>query len=174
MAFLAQLRLDEIKAAFPASRLPASGLLVVFADIEADTGAPNSAHVEVAPSEALRRMAWPPELAEEIRYEPSLAVAEPSLSVSDWPGLKAHASEGAVSKFRELIAQPGPDHRLFGHPSSIQGHGSPAGYELLLQLDSDPMTGMTFGDGGRLHVWCAIDARWSGEIANCEIDLDSY
>ena len=119
-------------------------------------------------------MAWPPELAEEIRYEPSLAVAEPTLSFSEWPGLDADAPEDTVRQFRELIARPGPDHRLLGHPSTIQGHGPVAGYELLLQLDSDPMTGMTFGDGGRIHIWCAIDAQWSGEIPNCEIDVDSY
>jgi hypothetical protein len=32
----------------------------------------------------------------------------------------------------------------------------------------------SFADGGRLHIWCRTDARWSGEITGCKIDQDSY
>jgi hypothetical protein len=154
MAFLAQLRLDELAAALPEGGLPRAGLLVVFADIDPESQAPSAVHAEVVPTDELRRLGWPARLPEELRYDASLAVAEPTLTVANLPA-------------------PGPDHRLLGHPSMIQEHGPPAGHELLLQLDSDALTGMTFGDGGRLHVWCRTAAPWSG-VLPCEIELDSY
>jgi hypothetical protein len=146
LPFLVQLRLDELAAAAPERDLPRDGLLCVFAG-----GSSFAVHAEVVTGE-LKRAAWPAGLEE--RYDPSLAVAEPVLATA-------------------RTTAP-PDHRAFGIASTIQEPGTPEGHELLLQIDGDALTGMEFGDGGRLHIWAPAGARLKGVIAGCLLDLDGF
>ena len=77
MAFLAQLRGDELAAILP--DLPDDGLLVVFAAIEADSGAPDAVQLAFVTG-ALTRRAWPAALPDELRYGVALAALEPRLA----------------------------------------------------------------------------------------------
>jgi len=177
MAFLAQLRCDELAAALPERSLPTEGLLLVFAAIDPDGGFPaadEAVHVEVVPEEGLSRRAWPKALAEELRYGSALAVAEPMHSVPDRAELTGLADEDVVERFIEAIRPSGPWHQVFGHPSTIEGVRPFEGRELLLQVDADALVGAEFGDGGRLYVWCPEEAALAGTIDGCLVDMDSH
>jgi Domain of unknown function (DUF1963) len=175
MAFVAQLRTDELAAAHPDRVFAEDTLVSVFVAIDPDSTFPEDVHVEVVATQGVRRLPWPPDLVEELRFAPALAVVEPALAVPNKPAVERRAGVGSVERFLDAIAVPGPQHRMFGHPSTIQAQEPPSGYELLLQLDSDAITGMSFGDGGRFHIWMPrghpLDR---GVVGACVVELDSY
>ena len=173
MAFLCQLRCEELAAAAPGCGLPSQGLLVVFAGLEPESQAPLGVHVEVVDDSQLTRARVRASLPEEQRYEVALAVAEPALSPPDPTVLVQTVSEDAARRFAALARLPGPQHQLFGHPSTIQGAEPSGGYELLLQFDGDSLLGATFADGGRLLVWYPRGTPLAGVINGCILDLDS-
>ena len=175
LQFLAQVNLADV-ARFPcASDLPSSGLLSFFYDAaEMPWG-----------FDPKDRGSWV------VRYEgdaaafrsmepPADAFVECVLEASEVETLPPDDQE-------EGGGEDGPQHRLLGHPSPIQGEmelecqlasngvyvGDPSGYEgprakalaagaadwrLLLQLDSDDDAAMMWGDLGRLYFWITGDA----------------
>jgi uncharacterized protein DUF1963 len=174
MTFLAQLRCDELRAALPERDIPSNGLLVVFASIDPEDGNADKAHVEVVPTVGLKRRPWPKGLPDELRYSPSFAVAEPVMSHPDWHILRDASSAAAVERFRGLVGVPGPEHRLFGHPTTIQDSEPPSGYELLMQFDGDALLEASFADGGRLHFWWPVGSSLSGVIGDCEVEMECF
>jgi hypothetical protein len=177
MAFLAQFRCEELNAALPAAVLPTDGMLVVFVGLEADGGfppTPDSVHAEVIPTRGLRRRPWPSDLADELRFAVALAVSEPTLTLPDWPMLEEIASPDEAEELLRAVRTPGSAHQLLGHPSTIQGSPPPDGGRLLMQIDSDPLLGTVFGDGGRLHIWAPIAGSPFSALEECIVELDSY
>lgn len=77
-----------------------------------------------------------------------------------------------------------PEHRLFGHPKSIQGevidYATTAGWDRLhlLQLDSDDRRGSSpgwmWGDGGRLYFVIRRDDLAARDFTNVEMALQCY
>ena len=169
LVFLVQLRLDELRAADPETRCAGSGLLSVFVP----QWFVGSAHAEVVPTKKLIRLDWPDSLGEEHRLSPALVSLEPMLALADWPAFRAKDSDAAIESFRALLDR-GPDHRVFGRPSTIQGQGLSAGRESLLQIDSDSAVDVMFGDGGRLLIDVPKGTTLCGLIGGCEVTPDSY
>ena len=122
----------------------------------------------------MKRRPWPASRSpDELRYSPSLAVAEPIVSHPDWHVLRRDSAAAAVARFRELVTVVGPEHRLFGHPTTIQDGEPPAGHSLLLQFDGDSLLDASFADGGRLHFWWPDGASLDGVVA-CQVEMECY
>jgi hypothetical protein len=174
MVFLGQFRLDELAAALPAEKLSSTGLVSVFADVDPEArfvSNQDGVHVEVVADDDLKRLPWPARLDPELRYSPALAFAEPT--VSPPTALEEYATADVLKSFTELTVADGPAHQMFGYESTIQGTQAPEGYRLLLQMDGDSITGTSFGDGGRLYVWCAAGAELKCQVAALA-DMDCY
>jgi hypothetical protein len=176
MAFLGQLRLDELAAAAPDGTVPEQGLLSIFVGLEADGGwiADQSAvRVLVLSDEVLRRRSWPPALPLQLRFEPEVILPEPTLT---WP-----------TAFREAVIDPAlaaamhlqrPCHQFMGHPyavqETIQTAFGEAQLSLLFQIDGDSMTGFVFGDGGRLHIWARASSDDRLNFDDITVTVDSF
>jgi len=162
MAFLVQIRLEDVAATVVGMPMPDSGLLSIFAAIEPDGLYPpdnKAVHAAIFPPADLSPAQWPPDLPTGLRFEVAELVPEPLPSAPE---------------------PPGADHRMFGPPSRIQDYSPlPADDQgrpltLLLQLDSDSIAGFGFGDGGRLHFWIAGSDLASGDFGSCLVEIDSY
>ena len=184
-AFLAQIDLNELRAAEGPDWLPEEGLLYAFYD-EWRAGFPDEVAIifsheapgpPLAPPEAL-----PPKWRFAERRTKFLSFqSTPSL---DWLGIdpaEVDLNEQELDELADAPDEPFGDelqHRIGGYPSEIQGtemrleceylargltpgqeEPSPAilrasrSWRLLLQIDTDPGLGMTWGDGGRLYVF---------------------
>lgn len=180
LTFFAQLRLDEVASVAPDGALPSSGLLLVFADFvyDGDYIDDDVIHVDLVEASNLKRAAWPKVLAEEVRFRPAVLLPEPFLT---FPSEPAGLPDDSYEEWQKLLAavQPdGPHHRTLGHAASIQGipppstEGTP--HVLLLQIDSDGITGMTFGDGGSLQFWVPPRDLAVGDFSRCVVTWDSH
>ena len=181
LAFLAQLRLDEISPVAPDGVLPPHGLLIVFVDLEPDGMFPTSetaVHVQIVDTSSLKRRAWPRGVAEELRFDPAVLIPEIALSLPDLPAGVPEDDEAAWLALVETVKPPSPHHQMLGHPITIQGHDPPEdGSEddvLLLQIDSDAIAGMAFGDGGSFQFWVPPDDFRRGDLTRCRVDLDCF
>jgi hypothetical protein len=177
MAFVAQIRCEELRAALPDADLPTDGMLVVFVGLEPDGGfppTPDSVLGEVIPTIGLKRRPWPPDLPDDLRFAMALAVSEPTITIPDWPVLEEFALPDKAQELLSALSTPGSTHQLLGHPSTIQGSPPPEGCRLLMQIDSDPLIGTLFGDGGRLHIWAPATGAPLGALDACTIEIDSY
>lgn len=167
LAFLAQLRLDALHP----------GLVSMFATIRPDADVPAEpylAHVEVfAPGTDLAAAVVPDELTRHQRYDPAAVVAEPYLSPPNWDALEPAYAMEPVETFYPRLQRPQPHHQSLGLAYSSQGHPPPDGRVLLLQLDSDGIMGVMWGDGGRIFIWGPPELPASGVVAGCELDLES-
>jgi hypothetical protein len=81
-------------------------------------------------------------------------------------------SIGAWESFIDSLTDPSPMHQLGGHPQLDQYPNPPDGYRLFAQIESDPLTGSAFGDGGRLHIWSPEHSMLLGALGYCTVDLD--
>jgi uncharacterized protein YwqG len=175
MAFLGQFRIDQIQTALPDDELPSTGLLSMFALIVADGGYPEDEHsvaVFFNATDNLKRLEHPSDLDEDLRYGEASASMQPFVSIPPLYPLSELFDEDAASELLDELEPDGSDHRLFGHPSSIQGYGAADGWRLLFQLDADPIMETSFGDGGRLHLWIPEDVPFITAIASCTISMD--
>lgn len=167
LAFLAQIRLDAVHP----------GLLVLFAAIETDGSYPAEpyvVHVEAfAPGIDLAPAEQPDELDADLRYEPAAAVPEPYVSPPNWDALEAAYGMDPIDTFYPLLPRAEPHHQVGGLARCDQGHPPPEGKQLLLQLDSDSIMGVMWGDGGRLFFWGPPELPASGVVEGCELDHES-
>jgi uncharacterized protein YwqG len=188
MAFLGQFRLDEISGTIPTEVLPTSGLLSIFALIEADGGYPmheDNVLVRIFSTEDLRRAWFPEDLDEQLRYGRAGVLIRPFVSLPPLyevireideefdEEFDPEFDEDAVSDLLDELEPEGTDNRLFGFPGSLQGYGAAEGWRLLFQIDADPIMDTSFGDGGRLHLWIPSGIPFEAAIGQCTISMDS-
>jgi hypothetical protein len=117
MAFVAQVRLDEVASCAPGGALPDEGLLIVFVALEADGGYPanqRAVHIEVVPATALRRASWPARLLEELRFDEAQLPPEPIPALPPVPSALSAADEAAWWDLVDATSPARPDHRLLG------------------------------------------------------------
>jgi uncharacterized protein YwqG len=170
MAFLAQIRLDELAAAFGDSPLPHDGLLVVFAGLNFDAvPVADAVHAEVVATSPLRRVPWPKRLDPELRYEPADTSLEPIMTVN------AHLEHPqALDEIYQELAEHSPIHQMFGHAAFIQPDDPPPNHTLLFQLDEDALLRTSFADGGRLYLWCPNPSLHAPTLHNCHLEIQSF
>jgi hypothetical protein len=180
MAFLAQLRLDELRAALPAPRqpeLPEEGLLVVFAGVDPDDplliGLDGMGHVAIVSGDGLRRRSWPGRLPGEARFGASVAAPEPMLSPPNRHALSHDMFDSRVQQFLDAVRPPGALHQFLGHSSTVQAPGVDGASRHLLRLDSDPLNGTLYGDGGSLQITVPADLPLGEALASAELTIDS-
>lgn len=155
MSFLGQFRGDEISAAVPEAAL-GEVLVSLFVGLEPDGLYPvdiDAATVLVLPCSGLTRARWPSDLDPDLRYPLVPVSIEPLLTLP-------------------LQRTDGGSH-LLGFAGFIQEPEIPEGLALLAQIDSEAMTGWTFGDGGRLHVWSTV-VNGVLHAGSCAVTLDCY
>jgi Domain of unknown function (DUF1963) len=177
MAFLAQLRCDELAAALPDRDLPTSGWFAVFVALEADgMSADDESGIALLhiPETALKRSPYPKGLADELRFEAVAVSVEPGLSIPDWSGLDELLGDDETTALLGTLAMPSPDHRMFGHRSSAQGFAIDEGCELFLQLDSDAILDVGFADGGRLHIMKPLNKNVVTCLDELTVETDSH
>jgi hypothetical protein len=181
MAFLAQLRCDELVAALPDSDIPSSGMLVVFVAVavavavDEDEGAiyGDAVHIEHVPTERLSRRAWPANLPEEARFMPSLASVEPMLSPPNRWELSDALTPAQADALQDFATAGGSLHQVLGHPLTVQDVALAPEERQLLRLDSDPLNGTLYGDGGSLWVTIQIDRPLADALALADLMMDS-
>jgi hypothetical protein len=44
---------------------------------------------------------------------------------------------------------------------------------LVLQIDRDSIAGLSFGGGGRLHVWASAANLKTGDLRTCQVSMES-
>ncbi len=183
MAFLAQLRLDELRAALPSDappvglELPEEGLLVVFAGVDPDDplliGLDGIGHLAIVDGDELRRRSWPARLPGEARLAASVAAPEPMLSPPNRHALSDDMFDAEVQRFLDAVRPPGALHQCLGHPSTVQDPVGGGAYRHLLRLDSDPLNGTRYGDGGSLQITVPADLPLGDALAAAELTIDS-
>jgi hypothetical protein len=134
--------------------------------------------VQIHRLDGLHRASWPDDLPEVLRFDVAELVPEPMLALPPWPDGLTDADEADWDAIVEVGSPKGADHRMFGHPSTIQAYFPPTDdhrqpMALLLQLDSDSISGFGFADGGRLHFWVPRDELASGDLSSCTVTIDS-
>jgi hypothetical protein len=179
LTFIAQLRWDETVATFPVdTAFPRAGLVTVFTALPSEEGFDwdsDAVYIEVIGGTDLRRAAWPGSLPEELRYAPSLAVAEPMISLPDRFFLEQFATTEVVDAFELEFAPAGPLHQLFGYPKRLQNSGQKPGFKLFLQFDGDALVGSEFGDGGRIHIYVPADTTYAeGVIDGSVFEMECF
>jgi uncharacterized protein YwqG len=177
MTFLAQVRLDEVAAVAPEGTVPTEGLLVVFVALEEDGMYPvadDAVVASVQETSGLKRARWPSALPEGLRFEEALVLPEPILSLPTETVGVSDPDDDDWAEFVDSVTPTAPHHRMLGYPVSIQGDDWFPDRTLLIQVDSDGIAGMSFGDGGSLQVWVSASDLRDGRIVACTVDNDSY
>ncbi len=169
MAFIGQIRMEDLDAAAPEGVFAKEGLLSIFVAVETESSPPidDAVKVIVSPEGDLRRLPWPAKLPKPLRYQPELILPEPMLSL---PGnASPPAPVGPIG---------GPRHQVLGHPYSVQDPSPPESpfgpMRLLAQVDEDSLTGFDFGDAARLHIWVPVRSNGDFEFNHCVATIDSY
>ncbi len=184
--FLAQLRCDELRAAVAPARarqlaIPGRGLVLIFVALEADGMYPrfeaDSVWATYVDAAAVRPATFPRRLDAALRL-PSVALSlEPCWTVPDGevpagPRRRGGLGQAQAEALREALDVPGPRHQAFGHAWTEQGSATPPGHELFLQLDSDGLLDVMFGDGGRLHLFRPAAMALRPSLAALTVELD--
>ncbi len=185
-AFFAQLRCDELYAALPPERskalaIPKRGWIVIFVAMEADGMHPlfdsESVWADFIDAGELKRLAFPKKLHQDLRL-PCVGVSiEPCVTLPDCGEAAAFLKlskldDDQLAKLHEALDPPGPRHQLLGHKSSMQGFATPQDQELLLQLDTDGLLEVMFGDGGRLHLFKPKALALLPSLSKLTVELD--
>lgn len=174
MAFLGQLRWDELAVALPDVGLPAEGLLLIFVGVDEDgwcPGDPEGVLVETAAAEGLVRAEWPDGLAEEARWDSAVPAPEPIWTPPGPYALEDALEPEVLEAFLERVDATG--HQFAGHPATWQDDLIPAGHRLLVKIDGDGLMGTQFGDAGSLLITHPAGADLTGVVAGCRVELDS-
>jgi hypothetical protein len=158
MSFIGEIDLADLHAAAgsaAAARLPRSGRLALFYDVEEMRwgGEPDDARY----FKVLLLRGGTPRAApkgattfKERQLGARVARVLPDAPPRGW-SLKDPASEAWFELAAALA--PEPDHRLGGPPGWIQGEELPGpDWSLLWQIDSDAAAGFMWGDTGRLYL----------------------
>jgi len=178
-SFVAQVDLREVGPVDESGTLPKEGHLYFFCG-EGDDNA--SAVLFGEPGATLRRAEFPPELSDRARYFPVVLQAERDLTLVPCESsllTPAGLNEHEEAAYRDLLTdetQGKQRHRMLGHPDVVQNDSRPKSEEwiLLLQVDSDDATGMSWGDSGRLYFWIRHDDMKRRKFENSWMDFQCY
>ncbi|HVY47006.1 MAG TPA: DUF1963 domain-containing protein, partial [Minicystis sp.] len=160
LTFVAQIVIADMKVHDLDARLPAAGLLAVFAQLDATAAAYGEVcRVVLFPFDAtLVRTASPPGVKRPIRsagtFAPKLRLTLPPSEGPAIDGLGLNADERAAyhdDLFLGAIPE-GRLHRLLGWPSAATHHGI-AGHAFLLQIDSEDRIDFEMGDAEQLRIF---------------------
>jgi hypothetical protein len=196
MTFLGQLRLDDLPTGELGDLLPRSGLLTFFVRT-GPSGGPEvsdsvaSVTIRLLAADGLATCLPPPGLGAaallaECSIAGSLLLALPDTP----PDLDARAYRTMIREFERKQRLPKVRHRLLGYPDAVQvdpvGQAAgeaqrsgfapepEAGWQLLLQLDSDPDLGTTWGDAGRLYVAVPLADLRRKDFSRCWAVVQEY
>lgn len=184
--FFAQLRCDELRAAVPQQRaqelaIPTRGWIVIFIAIEPDGMHPrfdaDSVWATYVGAKTVKRIPFPRQLDEQLRLPCVPVSIEPVWTLPDCGDATALLRNGKINQaqlnaLHGAFALPAPQHQLFGYKFSEQGFAVHNDQELLLQLDSDGLLDVMFGDGGRLHVFKPKGMPLRPSLAKLTVELD--
>jgi hypothetical protein len=173
MGFLAQLRCEELAAALPDSDIPTTGLLVVFTAVDGQDGAiyGDAVHIERIPTVRLVRRAWPSRLPEEARLTASIVSAEPMLSPpSRW---ELSLDDDQARALDDFVRTGGALHQFLGHLNTVQDVVLSDDEHQLLRLDSDPLNGTLYGDGGCLWITIPTRPPFDEALKQAYVEIDS-
>lgn len=166
LAFIAQLRCDELALYDADARLPSSGTLSFFL-----VGTPDSDeygdhavvfHFDAKTLSAL--VPTPPPEGDERAFDPKHACvvsfrAELSPALEEGPALAAlrkkmtdEEHQAYWDEVRIGFAGDGPHHRLLGYPDMNSNYAQKKD-ELLLQIDSDDEAEWNFGDAQAMRIY---------------------
>jgi Domain of unknown function (DUF1963) len=175
MAFLAQLRCDELAGALPDSDVPRDGMLVVFTAVDGDEGAifGDAIHVELIQTSALARRPWPRGLPQDARFDHSFVSAEPMLSPPNRWELAERIGDEQADALVDFTRAAGSRHQFLGHLSTVQDVVLTPDERQLLRLDSDPLNGTMDGDGGSLWITIPTLQPFNQALTNAELMIDS-
>jgi predicted DNA-binding WGR domain protein len=153
MAFLAQIRLDEIAPLDDEKLLPASGLVSFF--LAGDTikvfhHSVNDLVTVDPPGKAKASRAFRVAATSELTLPPPHGHHLEALQLND--------DERARWDKKIALKKSGTFHRMLGHPDLDRAPQFDADTILLLQLDSDGKIGLRFGDGERLCIYIGREA----------------
>ncbi|HXD64522.1 MAG TPA: hypothetical protein VNV17_07900, partial [Solirubrobacteraceae bacterium] len=98
---------------------------------------------------------------------------EPMLSPPNRHALSDDMFEAEVQRFLDAVRPPGALHQFLGHFSTAQDPMGGGTYRHLLRLDSDPLNGTLYGDGGSLQVTVPGDLPLRDALAAAELTIDS-
>lgn len=185
MAFVGQFNFAEIVEAVPelVGVVPSQGLLQLFYDVEEfpwGTYPNDFNHI---------RINWFPDL-EEYRHEAmatpvdSYPVKEFGLKFSYRPSFpepyELDIPEEVESVYWETLIHDS-HHQIAGYPSAIQddpldgfeqlnaSNGAP--WQLLLQIDSDEVMGLNWGDAGTIYLCIAADSLATADLSQSRLTL---
>ena len=174
MDFIAQIHFPEIPDGFD---LPANGTLFVFFDCDTH---PFGFDEE---DSKYWKIIYTDEPLPEIPRE-RISQPETPLNHSETPFLFQEVFltfEKFISRTSdaERIGDGQGLHQMFGYPLYIQDPDMAAGYELLLQIDTDggengPEEGFTWGDCGRLFFWIKPIDLAAGRFDDLKLFLECY
>ncbi len=152
MAFLAQIRLDELTAHDADRRLPTSGLLSFFAR-DLDWG-----HVRYEPDVSrLERRIPPADLEEHDRIGPWGFTISGAVSIPE-PGTELAPDLAAYNTlYDRFVARTDGTHQMLGYRTDPDDPRQLSEDVLLLALDSDHRVGINFGDAGRQYFYLDRD-----------------
>lgn len=174
--FLAQIDLAEVHRQWRSAPLPDAGRLLFFRHGDPDWWSEHPVHAVdsaailfIAADRAVRPRPSPAgtafraqraAVALELTFPHDLAERVESLAAD--AGRYDVVDDGQLDELLELVDSFGtaanggeaPHHRLLGHVAPLQ-LPAPVGPDssLLMQLDSDISTGMSWGDAGRIYWW---------------------
>ena len=184
LAFLAQLRLDELPAEVVPG-LPESGLLSFFyVQDQSVWGHEESDHdgwrvLFHANVGACVERRPPSDVESHARYRavPQLAAIATSLPNGEHPDVAALGmTAGQLDVFSDFVHSRSnglaPDHQLGGYDLPIQWTSKPGpDWILLLQLDSDEAPGWMWGDVGCLYFWIEREALERSDFSGVHMEL---
>lgn len=170
LAFVAQFRCEELAKFDLEKKLPARGLISIFAFLLPEEGYGEHAAAFYFPDAARLAPLAPPHDADDDGRPAKMAIATPSLKVTlahpesdiaDTLRLSDEESERyhddvwlATLGVRDDVSGPGT-HQLLGWPDQMDEHAFEKGWELLAQIDSDDRFGLELGDVETLRVHIA-------------------
>ncbi len=153
MAFLAQIRLEEVAAFDDEKLLPPNGLLSFFLAGETVKVFHHSVKDLVVvdpPGKSKARRA--------LRLSATSELTLPPPHGHHLEALQLNADERARWDKKISVKKSGVFHRMLGHPDLDRALPFEGDTVLLLQLDSDGKDGLRFGDGERLGVYISREA----------------
>lgn len=175
LAFVAQIDLAQLAPLDSDGQLPPAGLLSFFYGVPAGPLDGDSCEVIFSePGSPLTRREFPDGLPDHERFTAVGMTARGLLTLPPAaPSFLTAEEQGAYDEVRASL-EPEPSHQLLGHPDIVQSDPRQATEALLLQVDSDTGTGMTWGDVGRVYYLISREDLLGQRFKGSRCELQSH